>query len=146
MEFLALQRLHKLKTIQYNNYKPELKDLKEQISSYRGQLNTANTNIQKIEKKLTAVTDSFNILKDHLANTNSNLQTIADNLGVKVQQTSEKASADLSTLNEKVGKNTLYWIIAVLLIALLSVLLFGWLKKQLSKEKTGLLDQIKRDV
>lgn len=109
-----------------------------------GQLNTANSNIQKIEKRLSATADSFNILKDNLANTNNNLQTIADNLCVKIQQTSEKASADLSTLNEKVGKNTLYWIIAVLFIALLSVLLFGWLKKQLSKEKTGLSDQIKK--
>lgn len=109
-----------------------------------GQLNTANSNILKIEKRLLAAADSLNILKDNLANTNSNLQTIANNLGVKIQQISEKASADLSTLNEKVGKNTLYWIIAVLFIALLSVLLFGWLKKQLSKEKTGLSDQIKK--
>ena len=109
-----------------------------------GQLNTANSNIQKIEKRLSATADSLNILKDNLANTNSNLQTIADNLGVKIQQTSDKASADLSTLSKTVSKNTLYWIIAVLFIALLSVLLFGWLKKQLSKEKTGLSDQIKK--
>lgn len=109
-----------------------------------GQLNTANSTIQKIEKKLSATADSLKMLKDNLVNTNRNLQTIADNLGVKIQQTSEKASAELSTLNEKVGKNTLYWIIAVLFIALLSVLLFGWLKKQLSKEKTGLSDQIKK--
>jgi len=109
-----------------------------------GQLNTANSNIQKIEKRLSATADSLSILKDNLANTNNNLQTIADNLGVKIQQTSKKASADLLTLNKKVGKNTLYWIIAVLFIALLSVLLFGWLKKQLSKEKTGLSDQIKK--
>jgi phenylalanyl-tRNA synthetase alpha subunit len=108
------------------------------------QLNTANSNIQKIEKKLSATADSLNILKENLANTNNNLQTIADNLGVKIQQTSEKASADFSSLNAKVGKNTLYWIIAVLFIALLSVLLFGWLKKQLSKEKIGLSDQIKK--
>ena len=109
-----------------------------------GELNTANSKIQKIEKKQSAVVDSLNILKNNLAKTNANLQTITDNLGVKIQQTSEKASADLSSLNAKVGKNTLYWIIAVLFIALLSVLLFGWLKKQLSKEKTGLSDQIKK--
>lgn len=108
------------------------------------QLNTVNSNIQKIERKLSANADSLNILKDNLANTNSNLQKIADKLDVKIQQTSEKASADLSSLNDRVGKNTLYWIIAVLFIALLSVLLFGWLKKQLSKEKTDLSDQIKK--
>lgn len=106
------------------------------------QLNAASSNIQKHERKLSATADSLSILRNNLENTNNNLKTIADNLGVKIQQTSEKASADLSRLNEKVGKNTLYWIIAVLFIALLSVLLFGWLKKQLSKEKTGLSDQI----
>lgn len=108
------------------------------------QLSVANGSIQKIDKKLSATADSLNILKNNLANTNSNLQTIADNLGVKIQETSDKASADLSSLSKTVSKSTLYWIIAVLFIALLSVLLFGWLKKQLSKEKMGLSDQIKR--
>lgn len=108
------------------------------------QLNTANTNIQKLEKRLSTTADSLNILKNNLVYTNTNLQTIADNLGVKIQETSDKTSADLSTLSEIVSKNTLYWIIAVLFIALLSVLLFGWLKKQLSKEKSGLSDQIKK--
>jgi len=111
---------------------------------FSGQLNTANSNIQKIEKELSTVADSLNILKDNLAITNKNLQTIADNLGVQIQQTNEKTSAELSNLSETVSKNTLYWIIAVLLLALLSVLLFGWLKKQLSKEKSGLSDQIKK--
>jgi septal ring factor EnvC (AmiA/AmiB activator) len=113
-------------------------------SKLSGQLNAANSSIQKIERKLSATADSLNILKNNLANTNSNLQTIADNLGVRIQETSDKASADLSTLSKIVSKNTLYWIIAVLFIALLSVLLFGWLKKQLSKEKTGLSYQIKK--
>jgi len=104
------------------------------------QINTANLNIQKLEKELSATADSLNFLKENLAKTNNNLQTIADNLGVQIQQTSEKTSA----LSKTVSKNTLYWIIAVLLIALLSVLLFVWLKKRLSKEKTGLTDQIKK--
>lgn len=113
-------------------------------SKLSDQLNSANSSIQKIERKLSATADKLNILKNNLANANSNLQTIADNLGVKIQETSDKASADLSTLSKTVIKNTFYWIIAVLSIALLSVLLFGWLKKQLSKEKTGLSDQIKK--
>lgn len=108
------------------------------------QLNTANLNIQKIEKKLSATADSINNLNDNLLNTNSNLQTIADNLGVRIQETGEKARVDLEKLNETVSKNTLYWIIAGLFIALLTVLLFGFLKKQLSKDKAGLSAQIKK--
>jgi len=108
------------------------------------QLNSTNSIIQKIEKKLSATNDSLNILKDNLANTNSTLQEIADNLGIKIQQSSEKARTDLSLLDAKVGKNTLYWTIAILFIALISFILFGWLRKQLSKEKTNLSDQIKK--
>jgi vacuolar-type H+-ATPase subunit I/STV1 len=108
------------------------------------QLNSANTKIQRIEKALSITSDSINSLKNNLAETNKNLKAIANNLGVQIQETSEKAIADYTLLSDTVSKNTLYWIIAVLLIALLSVLLFGWLKKQLSKEKTGLSNQIKK--
>lgn len=108
------------------------------------QLNAANVSIQKNDKRISELADSLYILKDNLANTNKNLQIISDKLGVKIQETSDKVSAGLSTLNEKVSKNTLYWIIAVLFITLLLVLLFGWLKKQLNKEKMGLYKQIKK--
>ncbi len=121
-----------------------IEKLEEENIKLSGQLNTANSRIKKIEKKLSATADSLKILNDNLANTKTNLQTISDNLGIKIQETSDKANADLLLLRRIVSKNTLYWIIAVLFIALLSVLLFGWLKKQLSKEKTGLSDQIKK--
>lgn len=142
--FFSIASFAQAKTDTIQQLQNSIEKLEAENIKLSAQLNTANSNIQKIEKRLSATADSLNILKDNLANTNNNLQTIADNLGVKIQQTSEKASADLSTLNEKVSKNTLYWIIAVLFIALLSVLLFGWLKKQLSKEKTNLSDQIKK--
>lgn len=119
-----------------------IKKLEEANFKLTEQLKTANSSIKKIDKKLSAIADSLNILKDNLASTNVNLQIIADSLGVIIQQTGEKASADISTVNKKISKNTLYWIIAVLFIALLSFLLSGWLKKQLSKEKMGLYEQI----
>lgn len=142
--FLGIASFAQAKTDTIQQLQNSIEKLEASNKNLVNQLNDANVSIQKMDKKLSATADSLNILKNNLSNTNSNLQTIADNLGVKIQQTSEKASADLSTLNDKVGKNTLYWIIAVLFIALLSVLLFGWLKKQLSKEKTGLSDQIKK--
>lgn len=142
--FLGIAAFAQAKIDTIQQLQNSIEKLEASNKSLTNQLNTANLIIQKIDKKLSATADSLNILKDNLATTNTNLQTIEDNLGVKIQQTSEKASADLSALNAKVGKNTLYWIIAVLFIALLSVLLFGWLKKQLSKEKTGLSDKIKK--
>jgi len=142
--FLGIASFAQVKTDTIRLLQNSIEKLEASNKNLTNQFNAANISIQKIDKKLSATADSLNILKDNLANTNSNLQTIADNLGVKIQETSDKASADLSKLSKTVSKNTLYWIIAVLFIALLSVLLFGWLKKQLSKQKTGLSDQIKK--
>jgi len=78
-------------------------------------------------------------------NSNSaNIQTTAKELGVKIDNTHDFANQGINDLIKTISHNTLYWIIAVLFIALLSFLLFGWLKKQLSKEKTGLYGQIKK--
>lgn len=122
----------------------DIKKLEAESKKLLRQFNIANSNALKTENKLSTTIDSMRFLEEKLAKTTSNLNSIANSLDVKIQQTSKKASADLSTLNEKVGKNTLYWIIAVLFIALLSVLLFGWLRKRLSREKTDLSAQIKK--
>lgn len=142
--FLGIASFAQAKTDTIQQLQNSIEKLEASNKSLTNELNTANVIIQKIDKKLSATADSLNILKDNLRNTNSNLQTIADNLGVKIQETSDKASADLSTLSKTVSKNTLYWIIAVLFIALLSVILFGWLKKQLSKEKRDCQTKLKK--
>jgi len=138
--FYSVASFAQVKNDTIHQLQTSIERLEAANSKLTGQLNSANLAIQKIEKELSATADSLNILKENLAKTNNNLQAIADNLGVQIQQTSEKTSA----LSETVSKNTLYWIIAVLFIALLSVLLFAWLKKRLSKEKIGLTDQIKK--
>ncbi len=142
--FLGIASFAQVKTDTIRLLQNSIEKLEASNKNLTNQFNAANISIQKIDKKLSVTADSLNILKNNLANTNSNLQTIADNLGVKIRETSDKSNANFSTLSKTVSKNTLYWIIAVLLIASLSVILFGWLKKQLSKEKMGLLDQIKK--
>jgi len=142
--FFSIVALAQIKADTIQQLQNSIEKLEASNKNLTNQLNTANFRIQKIDKRLSTTADSINILKNNLANTNSNLQTITDNIDVKIQQTSDKASSGLTTLSETVSKNTLYWIIAVLFIALLSVLLFVLLKKQLSKEKTGLSDQIKK--
>lgn len=126
------------------NLKIRIEKLETENNRLASQLNVANSNIKVIGKELSITTDSLKILKFQLDNTNNKLQAISDNLGVQIKETNKKTSTDLSKLSDIVSNNTLYWIIAVLLIALLSVLLFIWLKRQLSKEKTCLSDQIKQ--
>jgi cytochrome c-type biogenesis protein CcmH/NrfF len=72
-------------------------------------------------------------------NSNSkNIQTTANELGVKIDNTHDFANQSIIDLNKTVSQNTLYWIIAILVVALLVILVFVFLRKQIFKQKTDL--------
>ena len=107
------------------------------------QINATKSNIKKLEGRLMSTADSVNVMKKELVLTNINLQAMANKFEMQLQQLSEKSNSDVSALNKRVSNNTLYWILAIILIALLPVILFVWLRGRLNLVKTELSDQIK---
>jgi hypothetical protein len=108
------------------------------------QVNTANSNIRKLEVRISAAVDSLDVLKDDIARTNTNLQAMSANLELQIRELSSKTDADFSLLNKRALFNTiLSWILSILAIALISAILFGWLRRRLTTVKTELSDQIK---
>jgi hypothetical protein len=83
------------------------------------------------------------VLKKELVLTNNNLQAMANKFDMQIQKLSYKSNSDFSALSKRVSNNTLYWILAIILIALFSTILFGWLRSRLTLVKTELSDQIK---
>lgn len=72
-------------------------------------------------------------------NSNSaNIQTTANELGVKIDNTHNFANQGINDLSKTVSHNTLYWIIAILIVALFVLLVFVFLRKQIFKQKTDL--------
>ena len=72
-------------------------------------------------------------------NSNSaNIQTTANELGVKIDNTHDFANQGINNLSKTVSHNTLYWIIAILVVALLVLLVFVFLRKEIFKQKTDL--------
>lgn len=71
------------------------------------------------------------------ANT-ANIQTTASELGVKIEDTHQYANQSITDLNKTVSQNTLYWIIAILVVSLFVLLVFVFLRKQIFKQKTDL--------
>ena len=106
-------------------------------------VNAANLNIKKLEGRLVSTVDSVDVLKKELVLTNNNLQSIANKFELQIKQLSDKSNSDFSSLSKRVSNNTLYWIIAIVSIALFSAILFGWLRSRLTFLKTELSDQIK---
>jgi hypothetical protein len=112
-------------------------------SGLSAKVNSANSNIKKLEGRLSSTVDSVDVLKKELVLTNKSLQEMATKLEFQIQQLNEKASSDYSALNKRVSNNNVYWIIAIASIALFAIILFGWLRNRLTFVKTELSDQIK---
>ena len=126
-----------------------IKQLQRQIenlgnlnSKLSKQVNSANSNIKKIEGRLLSTSDSVDVLKE-LVLTNKNLQSMTTKLEFQIQQLNEKSNSDYSALSKRVSNNNLYWILAIVSIALFGIILFGWLRSRLTMVKTDLSDQIK---
>jgi hypothetical protein len=117
-----------------------LENLNSRLST---RINAANSNIRILEGRLSSTIDSMDVLKKELALTNTNLQSLADKLELQISQISDKSKSDFLTLNKRVSNNTLYWILAIVAIALFSTILFGWLISRLTFVKKELSDQIK---
>jgi hypothetical protein len=117
-----------------------LENLNSRLST---RVNAANSNIRILEGRLSSTIDSMDVLKKELALTNTNLQSLADKLELQISQISDKSNSDFLTLNKRVSNNTLYWILAIVAIALFSTILFGWLISRLTFVKKELSDQIK---
>ena len=117
-----------------------LENLNSRLSA---KVNTANSNIKKLEERLSSTVDSVNGLKNELVLTNNNLKAVASKLELQMQQLSDKSDSDFSALSKRVSNNTIYWILAIAVMALFPVILFSWLRARLTLVKTELSDQIK---
>jgi len=68
----------------------------------------------------------------------TNIKKTADELGVKIEKTNITTNQSITDLNKTVSQNTLYWIIAILVVALFVLLVFVLLRNQIFKQRTDI--------
>lgn len=119
----------------------DIKNLKQSNSALNKEMKNQQTDFLN---KLTAAIDSIKNLRTEIENSKSNIATIGNDLGIKISDNKANAETQIKDVKTTVNNNTLYWIIAVLAIALLSVLLFGLLRKQVTKNKTDITANIQQ--
>jgi hypothetical protein len=93
-------------------------------------------------KQLAATNDSIRSLREEMATDKARIAAIAANLGIRIGDIQTATAQQVQDVKQTVSANTLYWAIAVLAIALLSLALFFVLHKRLSKDKTALVAQL----
>ncbi|MDR2026315.1 MAG: hypothetical protein LBQ01_01995 [Prevotellaceae bacterium] len=105
-------------------------DLRRQKADYSKQLSVANETIDRLQLQI-----------DRQQQT---VAALADSLGVKISDTQTGAEQQIQNVRDKVNKNTVYWITAVLVIALFSVLLFFLLYRKQKKSRTDIIVQLEK--
>lgn len=73
----------------------------------------------------------------------SNIASIAEDLGTKIQTTETNAKEGISKLDKDVEKNRLYWIIGTLLTLLLGGIVYWLLGKRIASSQTDVETQIR---
>lgn len=128
----------------------ELQKQQQEIVSLNQKLNNQQVIIgqQKTElTKLSAKTENqekqIDSLKTATSQNVQNIQTIANDLGTKIQQTESSAKDSISKLDKDVSTNRLYWIIATLATLLLGGIIYWLLGKRIANSKTDVETQIK---
>jgi hypothetical protein len=123
---------------------------RQKIEALTKKLDNHTSIIVKQEQTISALQDKNSILNasidslSQLIQTNSqNIVTISKELGTKIQETGQKADTQIAELDNILGKNRLYWIIATLATLLLGGLIYWLLGKRITSSKTDVETQIR---
>jgi uncharacterized membrane protein YdfJ with MMPL/SSD domain len=123
--------------------KEEIEGLTSKVNSQQKTINQQRNAINEITTKATRLKSTVDSLSSLIETNRSNINTIADDLGTKIQETGEQAETRISELGGDVEKNRLYWIIATLVTLLLGALMYLFLGKRIKSSQTDVETQIR---
>lgn len=123
--------------------KQEIEGLTSKVNSQQTTINQQRNSINEITTKATRLESTVDSLSSLIETNRSNINTIADDLGTKIQETGEQAETRISELGGDVEKNRLYWIIATLVTLLLGALMYLFLGKRIKSSQTDVETQIR---
>ncbi|MFZ2417785.1 MAG: hypothetical protein WAW22_04640 [Smithellaceae bacterium] len=123
---------------------PEIKDFQDRLNKIETTNNHLRTVLQQIENNNKIVKNELNSIKQLEERNMANITSIRNELNDKISDNKATVETKIMNVEETVSRNKLYWIIAVLAIALLSILLYGLIRRQLAKKSSDLFDNIQQ--
>lgn len=116
-----------------------------EISKLTGKIKTLEKNNSDLQQANSFQKKQMDSISSQLSVANSNIQQIADSLHITVTNVSTsnmQTQNQIQNINQTISNRTLFWIIAILAVALLSVVIFFSLRSKLSSSTKNLDSQI----
>lgn len=129
------------KTIDKQNQEIDL--LSSKVNTQQAIISQQQIIFSNLSGKLSKLESSADSLTTLIETNRSNINTIANDLGTKIQETGEQAETRILKLGGDVKKNRLYWIIATLVTLLLGALMYLFLGKRIKLSQTDVETQIR---
>jgi len=136
---------------QIKQLQTELNSVNKSIENLKSKDNLLRKNITGLttrENELSAQIDSLNTFLSENQNSidklNSRLSSQKNELNAQISETRENTSKKISTLSRSLSRNTLYWIIAVLVVGLLSLIAFLLLRRKVSANETSITEKLSK--
>lgn len=123
--------------------KKEITVLQQKLKSQETVIDLQKVTMGDLSLKTDSQEKLIDSLKTEISQNVQNIQTIAEDLGTKIQQTEITAKDSISQLGKDVDQNKLYWIIATLIILLLGGIVYWLLGKRINTSKLDVETQIK---
>lgn len=123
--------------------KQEIDELTSKVNNQQTTITQQRNIVNDLSSKATSLESTIDSLSTLIETSRSNINTISDDLGTKIQQTGQQAETRISELGGNVEKNRLYWIIATLVTLLLGALMYLFLGKRIKSSQTDVETQIK---
>ncbi len=121
-----------------------LVNLESQIAPISGRINRLRNQSQQLSGRTDSLRNdvlTHQAVLDNLAARDASLEEV---LGQRIDQTAATAGLQVKTLSNSLSRITLYWIIAGLVVALLTVIGFVFLRKKVSNQHSSIHDTITR--
>lgn len=123
--------------------KQEIDGLTSKVNSQQTTINQQRNLINDLNDKTVFLENKSDSLSSFIETNRTNITSIADDLGAKIQETGKEAETRISELGGDVEKNRLYWIIVTLVTLLLVVLMYLFLGKRIRSSQTDVETQIR---
>lgn len=126
----------------YNATQNQLQELRSRDNSIQRSVNGLSNRSEELSSQINSLQDLLEENSNAVSNLNQQLTEQKEELSGQISETREITSQSVSELDKALSKNTLYLIIAVLAVALLSILAFVFLRKKVTDNQSSLVESI----
>ena len=121
----------------------EMISLRQKLNNQQVLISQQKTELEKLSETAENQKKLIDSLKIETSQNVKNIQTIANDLGTKIQTSETNAKESISKLDEDVEKTRLYWIIGTLFTLILGGLVYWLLGKRIATNQTDVEGQIR---